>query len=180
MIPAADPRGPFLDDVRPEVRALPHSGIVEVFDYGRGRQGLIPLWVGEGDLPTPRFICDAAAAALAAGETFYTYQGGIPELRATIAAYMTAHYGRPATDVAGGFGPERFFVTCGGMHALQMAVRLVAGTGRRRARPDAGLAQFRGRARGGRGHGGGVRACASRARASTAAGASPSRTSRPR
>lgn len=129
-MPQADPdRRPFIDDVRPEVRALPLSGIVEVFDYGRGRPGLIPLWVGEGDLPTPRFICDAAAEALAAGETFYTYQGGIPELRATIAAYMTAHYGRPATDAPPGFGPERVFVTVGGMHALQIAVRLVAGTG---------------------------------------------------
>ena len=117
----------FLDHVRPEVRALPTSGIVEVFDYGRGRQGLIPLWVGEGDLPTPAFICDAAAAALAAGETFYTYQAGIPELRAAIAGYMEAHYDRP---FAGGrFGPERFFATIGGMHALQIAVRLAAGTG---------------------------------------------------
>lgn len=125
----AAPRGRFLDDVRPEVRAMPHSGITAVFDYGRGREGLIPLWVGEGDLPTPPFICEAAAAALARGETFYTYQGGIPELRDTIAAYMTAHYGRPALDAPPGFGPERFFVTVGGMHALQMAVRLVAGTG---------------------------------------------------
>ena len=119
----------LLSRVRPEVRALPPSGIVEVFDCGRGRPGLIPLWVGEGDLPTPRFICDAAVAALAAGETFYTYQGGIPELRATVADYMTAHYGRPAVDARGGFGPERFFVTAGGMHALQIAVRMVAGQG---------------------------------------------------
>lgn len=117
----------FLDHVRPEVRALPASGIVEVFDYGRNRQGLIPLWVGEGDLPTPRFICDAAATALAAGETFYTYQAGIPELRATIGSYMETHYGRPFPG--GRFGPERFFVTIGGMHALQIAVRLAAGTG---------------------------------------------------
>ena len=123
------PRGSLLDDLRHEARILPVSGISEVFDYGRHRQGLIPLWVGEGDLPTPRFICDAAAASLAAGETFYTYQSGIPELRDTIAAYMTAHYGRPATDAPGGFGPERFFVTIGGMHALQLAVSLVAGTG---------------------------------------------------
>ena len=117
----------ILDHVRPEVRALPTSGIVEVFDYGRNRQGLIPLWVGEGDLPTPGFICDAAAAALAAGETFYTYQAGIPDLRSAIAGYMEAHYGRPFEG--GRFGPERFFATVGGMHALQIAVRLVAGTG---------------------------------------------------
>ena len=115
------------DHIRPEARALPASGIVEVFDYGRNRPGLIPLWVGEGDLPTPRFICDAAAAALTAGETFYTYQAGIPELRAAIAAYMEEQYGQPFTG--GRFGPERFFATIGGMHALQIAIRLAAGTG---------------------------------------------------
>ena len=38
------------------------SGIVEVFNYGRNRQGLIPLWVGEGDLTTPDFIAEAARA----------------------------------------------------------------------------------------------------------------------
>ena len=119
----------FLPHLRPEVRALPHSGIAEVFNYGRGRPGLIPLWVGEGDLPTPKFIGAAAAAALAAGDTFYTYQAGIPELRETLAGYMTAHYARPSVDARGGFGPERFFVTVGGMHALQIAVRMVAGHG---------------------------------------------------
>lgn len=129
MIQSDPSRGSIIDDLRHDIRTLPLSGISEVFDYGRGRPGLIPLWVGEGDLPTPRFICDAAASSLEAGETFYTYQSGIPELRDTIAAYMTAHYGRPATDAPGGFGPERFFVTVGGMHALQLAVRLVAGTG---------------------------------------------------
>ena len=49
-----------------------NSGIVEVFNYGRGREGLIPLWAGEGDLPTPEFIAEATSRSLAAGETFYT------------------------------------------------------------------------------------------------------------
>ena len=31
-------------------RTLPASGILEVFNYGLGRPGLIPLWAGEGDL----------------------------------------------------------------------------------------------------------------------------------
>ena len=62
-------------------RSAPESGIVSVANYGRGREGLIPLWVGEGDLPTPAFICEAATRALAAGETFYTWQRGIPPLR---------------------------------------------------------------------------------------------------
>lgn len=108
--------------LRAEARDAPESGIVEVFNYGRGRQGLIPLWVGEGDLPTPPFISDAAARSLRAGETFYTYQRGIPELRAALARYHQRLY-------PGGFTPERFFVTGGGMQAIQIAVRMVSGAG---------------------------------------------------
>ncbi len=108
--------------LRSEARDAPESGIVEVFNYGRGRKGLIPLWVGEGDLPTPSFISDAAVRSLAAGETFYTHQRGIPELRAALARYHERTYGRR-------FTPERFFVTIGGMHAIQIAIRMVAGTG---------------------------------------------------
>ena len=48
----------------------PESGIVEVLNYGIGRQGIIPLWAGEGDVPTPAFICDAATAALAVKKYF--------------------------------------------------------------------------------------------------------------
>ena len=64
----------------------PESGITSVIGHGRGRDGLIPLWVGEGDLPTPAFISDAAAAGLRDGETFYTWQRGLPELRQSLAA----------------------------------------------------------------------------------------------
>ncbi len=108
--------------LRPEALAAPDSGIVEVFHHGFGREGLIPLWAGEGDLPTPSFISDAASRALAAGETFYTKQRGIPELRQAIAGYVGRLYGKTLS-------PERFFVTIGGMHAIQIAMRLAAGLG---------------------------------------------------
>src|SRR4051812_1092171 len=113
---------PSLPSLRPEAEHAPTSGIVDVFNYGRGRDGLIPLWVGEGDMPTPAFICDAATRSLAAGETFYTYQRGIPDLRQAIAGYHERVYRRA-------FDPERFFVTSGGMPALQIAIRMIAGTG---------------------------------------------------
>ncbi len=51
------------------------------------REGLLPLWAGEGDLPTPDFINRAASEALLGGETFYTWQRGIPELRQALARY---------------------------------------------------------------------------------------------
>lgn len=118
-----------LDDLRPEAMGLPLSGIVEIFDYGRNRQGLIPLWVGEGDQPTPDFIVEAAVRALRDGETFYTYQAGLPELRRAIADYMTSVYGGPFAGSAAPFSPDRFFVTIGGMHAIELALRMMAGSG---------------------------------------------------
>jgi aspartate/methionine/tyrosine aminotransferase len=117
----------WLGLINPSMRALEESGIVEVFNYGRNRQGLIPLWVGEGDLVTADFIAEAAKRSLADGETFYTDQRGIPELRAAIARYMTRIYGE--APGGGAFSQERFFVTVGGMHALEIAARLVAGPG---------------------------------------------------
>jgi len=108
--------------IRANALAAPSSGIVEVFDYGRNKPGLLPLWVGEGDLPTPAFITDAAKKSLAEGETFYTYQTGIPSLREAIAAYLTELYAKPVAA-------ERIFVTSGGMHALQIAITLAAGPG---------------------------------------------------
>jgi aspartate/methionine/tyrosine aminotransferase len=114
--------GDFLAAIRPEARSAPESGIVEVVNHGRLKQGLIPLWVGEGDLPTPGFIIRAAEKSLADGETFYTWQRGVPELREAIAQYHTALYGQA-------FSSERFFVTGSGMQSVQLAVRLVAGPG---------------------------------------------------
>src|SRR3954454_6204360 len=92
-------------------RHAPESGIVEAMDYGRRRGGVMGLWAGEGDLSTPTFITEAAARALAAGETFYTWQRGIPELRDALARYHARVYGRE-------FSPEEFFVTGSGMQAI--------------------------------------------------------------
>lgn len=116
------PTPSLLDHIRPQALSLPESGIVEVMNYGRGREGLIPLWAGEGDLPTPAFISEAATRSLAAGETFYTWQRGIPELRAAIAGYMHRLYG-VAED------PERYYVTGSGMQSIQIALQLTLSAG---------------------------------------------------
>jgi aspartate/methionine/tyrosine aminotransferase len=108
--------------LRREASGAPESGIVEVANYGREHAGLIPLWVGEGDLPTPAFIYEAATRALAAGETFYTWQRGIPPLREALASYHSKLYGRA-------FAPEQFFVTGSGMQAIQIVIAMLAGAG---------------------------------------------------
>lgn len=98
-------------------KSLPESGIVEVMNYGRKREGTIALWAGEGDLPTPDFISEAAARSLKSGETFYTWQRGIPELREQLALYHHKLYGVSADR-------ERYFVCGSGMQAIQIAFAL--------------------------------------------------------
>ncbi|MBN9223079.1 MAG: pyridoxal phosphate-dependent aminotransferase [Mesorhizobium sp.] len=112
----------LIETLRPAALAAPESGIVAVVNYGRLRDGLIPLWAGEGDLPTPAFITDAASKALAGGETFYTWQRGIPDLRQALARYYARHFAKK-------FPEEQFIVTGSGMHAIQLALAALAGAG---------------------------------------------------
>ena len=112
----------LLARLRRAARDAPESGIVEAMDYGRRRDGVMGLWAGEGDLATPAFITEAAAQALAAGETFYTWQRGIPELRDALARYHARLYGRD-------FSAEEFFVTGSGMQAIQITLAMTAGEG---------------------------------------------------
>ncbi|MCB1509867.1 MAG: pyridoxal phosphate-dependent aminotransferase [Hyphomicrobiaceae bacterium] len=112
----------LIESLRASAQKLPESGIVRVFNYGRTRPGLIPLWAGEGDTATPPEIFEAASQALRDGETFYTYQLGIPPLREALARYFANLYCRD-------FDPGEFFVTCGGMQAIQLAMQMTAGPG---------------------------------------------------
>jgi aspartate/methionine/tyrosine aminotransferase len=121
----------------PSARAIPESGIVKVFNYGRNREGLVPMWAGEGDTPTPELIRAATTAALGEGQTFYTYQRGIPPLREALAEYFARLYQRQ-------FSAEEFFVTCGGMQAIQMAVQLIIGEGDEVVVPAPGWPNFAG------------------------------------
>jgi aspartate/methionine/tyrosine aminotransferase len=108
--------------VRDVIRDLPTSRIAEVSALGFGDPAVIPLWYGEGDLPTPGFIGAAATAALQAGHTFYTYKAGLPELRNSIADYLTGLHGRPV-------GTERILVTSSGMTALMLMAQALIDEG---------------------------------------------------
>ena len=116
MLDSPRSKAALLETLRPSVAAERPSGIVDTFIYASGKPDVIPLWVGQGHLPTPDFICDAAIASLKAGETFYTWQRGIPELRAALARYHGRLYRRA-------FDPENIFVCQGGMQALQLALQ---------------------------------------------------------
>jgi aspartate/methionine/tyrosine aminotransferase len=112
----------MLMQIRPAIRDLSASRIAEISALGMGDPAVVPLWYGEGDLPTPSFIADAASAALRAGHTFYTYKAGLPELRATIAEYQSGLYARPT-------GPERILVTSSAMTGLMLVSQTLIDAG---------------------------------------------------
>ncbi|MCK8778826.1 pyridoxal phosphate-dependent aminotransferase [Rhizobium sp. NTR19] len=109
-------------DISARAAAAPRSGIGEIVTYARGRENLMPLWIGEGDLPTPDFITRAASDALLAGETFYTWTQGIPALREAIVRYYARHYGRELSV-------DNIYVTGSGMQSIVLAIQTVASSG---------------------------------------------------
>ncbi|MBM3636757.1 MAG: aminotransferase class I/II-fold pyridoxal phosphate-dependent enzyme [Alphaproteobacteria bacterium] len=129
----------LISSISLEAIGVPGSGILEALTYGWGRPGLIPLWAGEGDMSTPSFISDATTRSLAAGETFYTPNRGIPAFREAIARYMSALYETT-------FSPDRFLCTIGGMHAMQIAMRLALSKGDELLVPSPAWPNFNGAA----------------------------------
>lgn len=104
------------------IAGLSETPISEVAMSVFGDPDVVPLWFGESDLVTPDFVRDAAAKGLQGGETFYTWQRGIPDLRAALSAYTERLYGiRCPVD--------RLTVTTGGMQAILLTCQLLLDPG---------------------------------------------------
>jgi aspartate/methionine/tyrosine aminotransferase len=108
---------------RAEVMALRNSKIREVANAGIGLPDVLPFWFGEPDEVTPQFIRQAGIDAIERGETFYSQNFGIPELREAIAAYVSRlHRPTPVENIA---------ATSSGMSALMHTVQALVGPGDR-------------------------------------------------
>lgn len=105
------------------VLSVPHSRIRELADIAFGMEGVLRLYFGESNQPTPAYIKRAAARALDAGFTFYTENAGLPSLREALAGYYLRMHG-VALD------PRReIVVTASGVQALNVAIRCVLDPG---------------------------------------------------
>lgn len=107
--------------MREVIRQLGASKIREVANAGFGRSDVLAFWFGESDEVTPQVVRDAAAASLAAGETFYAHNLGLAELRDAVARYTSALHGP--------VGIDRIAVTSSGVSALMLATQAIAGAG---------------------------------------------------
>ena len=110
-----------MPNLRPLIDDLPASKIREVANAAMDRRDVLAFWFGESDETTPTFIRDAAVASLAAGETFYSHNLGLAELREAIAGYVSSLHGAVASD--------RVAVTSSGVSALMLATQALVGAG---------------------------------------------------
>ena len=103
--------------------AVPHSRIRELAEIAMSMDGVLKLYFGESNLPTPEFIKRAAQKAMADGYTFYTENAGLPSLRKALARYYQELHG-VELDAA-----KEFVVTASGVQALHLAIRCVLDPG---------------------------------------------------
>ncbi|HEY31649.1 MAG TPA: aminotransferase class I/II-fold pyridoxal phosphate-dependent enzyme [Dehalococcoidia bacterium] len=109
---------------------LSPSGIRKFFDLLASIEGVISLGVGEPDYATPWHIVESAIESLEKGQTMYTSNLGMPELRQELARYLQHHYDLqydPNTEL---------LITVGVSEALDLAMRAILDPGEEVIMPD--------------------------------------------
>lgn len=109
--------------VADRVANLKPSGIRKFFDIVATMDDVISLGIGEPDFDTPEPVLKAGISALQKGETHYTSNSGILELREEVADYLSRKY-------SVGYDPLReVIITVGVSEALYLALTAVINPG---------------------------------------------------
>ena len=98
------------------VQSVPPSGIRKYFDIAATMKDVISLGIGEPDFVTPAPVLQAGIQALQRGETHYTSNSGLLELRQAVAGNLQRRYGLS-------YDPEaEILLTVGVSEALYLAL----------------------------------------------------------
>ncbi len=118
------------------VRLVKPSGIRKFFDIVAGMPEVISLGVGEPDFVTPEHIRRAGIASVEAGETHYTSNYGIPQLRQAIARHLRHLYEIDYDPL------HEIFVTVGVSEGVDAALRALVDPGDEVVTPDPGYVAY--------------------------------------
>ncbi len=118
------------------VQSLPSSGIRRFFDLLASMEGVISLGVGQPDFVTPNHIRQAAIKSIEDGETYYTSNYGLVELRHAISRHLERLYG-----VHYDAGTE-IIVTAGVSEGLNIALQAIIDPGDEVLSPDPGYVAY--------------------------------------
>src|SRR5579872_3690984 len=103
--------------VAPSAMRIPHSRIRELAEVAMTMDGVLKLYFGESNLPTPEYIKRAAQKAMADGFTFYTSNAGLASLRQALARYYQEMQGVELDPLS------EIVVTASGVQALNLGIR---------------------------------------------------------
>ncbi len=109
--------------VAPSALAVCHSRIRELAEIAMRMDGVLKLYFGESNIPTPDYLKRAAQKAMADGFTFYTENAGLLSTREALARYYREQHG-VELDPAG-----EIVVTASGVQALNLGIRCVLDPG---------------------------------------------------
>jgi aminotransferase len=123
-------------NISQHVQAIPSSGIRRFFDLLASMEGVISLGVGQPDFVTPNQIRQAAIRSIEDGETYYTSNYGLVELRHAISRHLNRLYG-----VRYDAGSE-IIVTAGVSEALNIALAAIIDPGDEVLSPDPGYVAY--------------------------------------
>lgn len=102
---------------------VPFSGIRKFFDIAASMHDVVSLGVGEPDFVTPWSVREAAIYSLERGQTTYTSNYGLLELRCEIAKYLKKRYSVE-------YNPDsEILVTVGVSEGLDLAMRVLLNPG---------------------------------------------------
>src|SRR5512137_848588 len=74
------------------VQAISPSGIRRFFDIAATMKDVISLGIGEPDFVSPQIVRQAGVASIERGETKYTSNAGMIELRRALSEHLARHY----------------------------------------------------------------------------------------
>ncbi len=112
-----------MPNVAKSASKVPYSRVRELAEIAMSMEGVVKLYFGESNLPTPDYIKQAAKNALDEGYTFYSENAGLPGLRRDLAAYYRRLHGvklDPAAEIV---------ITASGVQALNVGMRCVLDPG---------------------------------------------------
>jgi aspartate aminotransferase len=107
-----------------DIVSIPGSRIVEVSRLAFATPDVDFLCFGESDRPSPLVARNALVQAVDAGETRYPDVRGLPDLRHTIADYLTGLHAKPVAE-------SRIQVAASGMAAITIALNAIVSSGQR-------------------------------------------------
>ena len=96
---------------------VPYSRIRELAEEAMKMEGVVKLYFGESNIPTPDFIKQAACRALEEGYTFYSSNAGLPGLRQDLATYYRRLHGVELDS------ESEIVITASGVQALNLTIR---------------------------------------------------------